>query len=295
MGDFNTRVGELQGLQGNTPDVNRNNPMFMSFLADLDLVIINTLPISTGLFTRFKGAQKSLLDYGLIDREHVQHVLSFKVDEDARFGCSSDHALLDCEVQFRWILKSLDGYNDVVKYNFHENSDFTHYKDLLERYLMVTDLEEFSKLTSPEMLNHIVSNIHKAALHSFGPKTTKKKKRVQLPKSIRVKIQNKRDVARLLYKEQAIGNDGLVEKLQKMFTDLKHQVDKDISDMRLRKRNRIRSKLLRDDPSRKKFWKFLKSKIKSAGNITALLDKVLITPLKLLETRNTLDWSINKS
>ena len=111
MGDFNTRVGEIQGLEGNTPDVNRNQPMFMSFVADLELIIINTLPISTGLFTRFKGAQRSLLDYGLVDRNHVQNILSFKVDEDARFGCSSDHALLDCEVQFHAVPRSLEGFN----------------------------------------------------------------------------------------------------------------------------------------------------------------------------------------
>ena len=240
MGDFNTRVGEIQGLEGNTPDVNRNQPMFMSFVADLELIIINTLPISTGLFTRFKGAQRSLLDYGLVDRNHVQNILSFKVDEDARFGCSSDHALLDCEVQFHAVPRSLEGFNDLIRYNFHENSDFTHYKDLLERYLLTANLEEFSRLTLPEMLNHIVSKIHQAALDSFGLKTTKRKKRVQLPQPIRIKIQRKREIARSLFKEQTRGNAGEADKLQKKFNDLKHQIDKDISDMRLRRRNRIR-------------------------------------------------------
>ena len=29
MGDFNSRVGRIQGLENNTPDVNKNEPMFM--------------------------------------------------------------------------------------------------------------------------------------------------------------------------------------------------------------------------------------------------------------------------
>ena len=64
--------------------------------------------------------------------------------------------------------------------------------------------------------------------------------------------------------------------LQKKYDDLKYEVDKGISDMRIRRRNRLRTKLLRKDPSRKKFWKFLKNQVKSAGDITALLTKVML-------------------
>ena len=32
MGDFNLRVGQVQGLKGNTPDINRNQPMFLNFV-----------------------------------------------------------------------------------------------------------------------------------------------------------------------------------------------------------------------------------------------------------------------
>ena len=46
MGDFNSRVGQLQGLEGNTCDTNRNTPMFLNFLAEVNLLIINTFPIA---------------------------------------------------------------------------------------------------------------------------------------------------------------------------------------------------------------------------------------------------------
>ena len=53
LGDFNTRVGQLQGLEGSDPDTNQNTPMFMSFVTELNMIIMNTLPVANGLFTRF--------------------------------------------------------------------------------------------------------------------------------------------------------------------------------------------------------------------------------------------------
>ena len=68
LGDFNTRVGQLPGLEQNTPDTNKNFPMFMTFIQSAGLVIINTLPITKGVFTRFMNGSnlpgtRSLLDY----------------------------------------------------------------------------------------------------------------------------------------------------------------------------------------------------------------------------------------
>ena len=84
MGDFNTRVGEIPRLEGNTPDTNKNLPMFMNLVSQVNMTIINTLPISKGLFTRFmdnsgnKGTM-SLLNYGLVDNDNVSNVTSFKM------------------------------------------------------------------------------------------------------------------------------------------------------------------------------------------------------------------------
>ena len=44
MGDFNTRIGRIPGLEGNTQDTNRNQPMFLNFLSEVNLFILNTLP-----------------------------------------------------------------------------------------------------------------------------------------------------------------------------------------------------------------------------------------------------------
>ena len=46
LGDFNSKVGRITGLEQNSPDINRNQPMFMDFIQEANLVIINSLPIA---------------------------------------------------------------------------------------------------------------------------------------------------------------------------------------------------------------------------------------------------------
>ena len=107
LGDYNTRIGHHPGLEGNTPDQNQNAPMFLTFLEEVDLLILNTLPMCKEVFTRFidgpSGVKfKSLLDYGLISQDKVDYVTSFAIDKEARIRCGSDHALLDCTIRFSY-------------------------------------------------------------------------------------------------------------------------------------------------------------------------------------------------
>ena len=115
MGDFNPRVGNIPGLEDNTADTNQNTSMF---LAEVNMVIVNSLPISKGLFTRFMDnsghhGTKSLLDYGLIDGDHVNTITSFTIDEEVRFDCGSDHALLECNLEFGVLPRVKWSYQDV--------------------------------------------------------------------------------------------------------------------------------------------------------------------------------------
>ena len=70
IGDFNARVGQIDGLENNSPGLNSNTPLFKNFVRTLNLTILNTLPITEGLFTHFierKGVpySESIFDYGL--------------------------------------------------------------------------------------------------------------------------------------------------------------------------------------------------------------------------------------
>jgi len=57
---------------------------------------------------------------------------------------------------------------------------------------------------------------------------------------------------------------------------MKRDIKSEISKVRIKKRNKLRSKILKNDPSRKKFWSFLKDKMQNSGKITgmSLLDTV---------------------
>ena len=81
LGDFNSLIGQMPGLEFNTPDMNNNSSMFLTFLNETNMLIINAMPIALGQFTRFMstGAHRSssLLDYGLIDYESSNTVTSF--------------------------------------------------------------------------------------------------------------------------------------------------------------------------------------------------------------------------
>ena len=128
MGDFNSRVGAIKGLEGNTPDHNQNTPMFLAFLNEVNLLIINTLPVAKGLFTRFldssgRPGTRSLLDYGVIDYEKSNTVTTFVIDDSARVDCGSDHALLECTVEFGAQPKISWTFHEPIHYNIHARSN----------------------------------------------------------------------------------------------------------------------------------------------------------------------------
>ena len=120
LGNYNTRVGCIPGLEENTPDLNKNSPMFLNFLQQVSLLIINTLPISQGVFTRFmdqsgQPGTRSLLDFGLIDADKANTVTSFIIDENARFACGTDHALLECKIELRSKINLKWEFQDVLQ------------------------------------------------------------------------------------------------------------------------------------------------------------------------------------
>ena len=276
MGDFNSRVGAIAGLEGNTPDHNQNTPFFFNFLNEINLLIINTLPVAKGLFTRFidssgRPGSRSLLDYGLIDHEKADTVTSFVIDADARVECGSDHALLKCHITFTDRPKMTWSFHEAIHYNF-QGADFTAYQKCLDRSL-TTSLALFSKQSTTEMLEDITKIIDSSAKETFGLKVKRKKRGRKLPKEVLSLITKKN----LLAKEsnQSCSLQTQQEKLQlkKEIDCLKRQIKDKISVIKLQRRSRIRSKLLLGDPTRKKFWRFLKGQMKAAGSISALTNK----------------------
>ena len=260
--------------------------MFLGFVSEVNMFIMNTLPMAKGLFTRFMDGNlgpgsSSILDYGLIDSDHVGNVTSFIIDEQARFDAGSDHALLEWEI----ILSSTPHINwslqNVLNYNYDNKSDFTEYQDNLDNHFSTIPLSRFSEVNSSDMLSHLTEGYNTSAKKAFGLKVKKRKKKLSLPKEIVDKIQAKNRLARTLHAASFQLNSQDVHNLQLDLDAQKQEIRDCISDLKIRKRQRLRSKLLRADPSRKRFWRFLKSQIKGAGQISALYKvRLMIQPNK---------------
>ena len=271
MGDFNSRIGRLPGLEGNNPDVNKNGPMFINFVTQANLVIMNTLPVAKGLFTRFMNGSQSLLDYGLVDSSHVNTVTSFVIDAEARYDCGSDHALLLASFVFGERPKITWEFQDVLRFNITPRTNYTAYQNALDCLSSTVPLHRFDELTVEEKLSHITSSIIESGKKTIGLKVKKKRQGRRIPRNIIAKIKEKNKLARQVQQACTEGQPD-AQAMRDRLDTMKLGIKDDLVSLKLEKRHRLRSKLLLGDPSRKKFWRFLKNQIKSAGNITASYD-----------------------
>lgn len=278
MGDFNSRIGRIPGLEFNIPNTNRNAPLFLNFITETSLMIMNTLPITKGTFTRFMNSSvrqgsASLLDYGLIDSDQAHTVTSFVIDEEARYDCGSDHALLECQIVFDHVPRIVWAYQDAIQYNLQNATDYSYFQECLDTNAAVIPLHQFDKLGTDQMLPHLTECLNNSAIKSFGLKVKKKKSGRRLPRHLIQLIQTKKEIMTRIRCTSASGDTENVDELEADLDKIKSEIRDSKADFMLQRRNRLRSKLLLADPTRKKFWRFLKSQIKAAGNITALKNK----------------------
>ena len=278
LGDFNSRIGQMPGLEFNTPDMNDNSSMFLTFLNETNMLIINTMPIARGQFTRFMstGAHRSssLLDYGLIDYESSNTVTSFVIDSEARFKAGSDHALLNCDLNLGSHPSVKWEFTDILHYNITDKTDYSAYISALEKNISKISLRDFSGMTAEEMLPHISENINITAENTFGVKvkTRKEKKRCELPRSIIKTIDDKNKLASKIDNGTFDNDWANLQVKQQELEKLKLQIRLSISSIQVRRRTKLRSRLLLSDPTKKNFWRFLKNQMKSVGNITSVKD-----------------------
>ena len=154
LGDFNSRIGQMPGLEFNTPDMNDNSSMFLTFLNETNMLIINSMPIARGQFTRFMSTgshrSSSLLDYGLIDYESSSTMTSFVIDLEARFKAGSDHALLNCDLNFGSCPSITWDFTDILHYNITNKTDYSSYVSALEINVSKMSLQDFSGMAAAE-------------------------------------------------------------------------------------------------------------------------------------------------
>ena len=201
MGDFNARCGRIEGLENNTPDLNENSEMFFNFLNETNLLIINSMPIARGTFSRLKfgsghPASGSLLDYGLIDQEYSDSVTSFVIDSDARFQAGSDHALLECTLTFTNCPRVSWQFTDALQYNISSKTKFDKYQLVLDSLTTSMSVTSFESLSTDQMLGHISEQLNSAAEKSFGFKIKRKQRNRKLPQHVLDDLKRKNELMR---------------------------------------------------------------------------------------------------
>ena len=96
LGDLNSWTGEegRYGIPGSRRDINFNGQLLSDFLMSKDLDIANKTLVAQGLFTRFPFngvGLPTVLDLVCTDRQIIDRVAEFSVDENNAHEIRSDH------------------------------------------------------------------------------------------------------------------------------------------------------------------------------------------------------------
>ena len=95
----------------NKPNVNRNGELFLDFLNISNCVHVNGLDnLTKGLWTRQRSGFSSIIDYGVVGREHISSVLSMFIDDQGHYGGGSDHNWIFMDLADR-LVKKLRKFN----------------------------------------------------------------------------------------------------------------------------------------------------------------------------------------
>ena len=111
-------------------------------------------------------------------------VTSFAIDDQARFKCGSDHALLTCEIGLSGKHRIKWKYNEAIHYNFKQKTCFKKYQISLDNSLNECEIGDFKKLTLDDKLKFLTEKINSCAMSTFGVNCKKRKKGLKLPKPI---------------------------------------------------------------------------------------------------------------
>ena len=120
-------------------------------------------------------------------------------------------------------------------------------------------------MSSQQMLEFLSNTLTQSAEQTFGrfPRCRKKRNH-RLPPKVVKKLKSKKDL--ILSILQTSQHSEVYQQLDKLSRDIKD----DITGYQIKKRNRLRSRQLGNDPTRRKFWRFLRNQAKKSGSITAL-------------------------
>ena len=192
---------------------------------------------------------ETVLDYGLIDQRDEGLVSTFIIDEDNRYGISSDHSTLFLSIQ-------MNGPASKVKWgikdrwcNIKDNTDWTKSAE-------VTDKKLFETMTAEDKLNHIRSVMKKVWLRS-GNKERKGRGRTKRGN------RTGRLIEKLEFELFALKKRGLEhsEEFRRLASRIEGAIQADMERKREAKEMKERKNdelFIRSDPTGTKFFDFVR-------------------------------------
>ena len=292
QGDFNAWVGnilEQGGIPGNRQKVTENGVLFLSFLADNNLVHLNgavRVPgdwetrICRGLWTRHASdyVSSSILDYVVVSQEHLGGAVKMVVDQDGVHGGASDHNMMFS----RWIDKfiSVPELPPVRNTGWDkENADWPKFREVVEG--------EINNLVpngnnGVDNLSDVLSRALTKGLNvAVGKKSSSPPKRTLFPRHIVSLIKERKELEKKFKTEKSRFSTSRTHLPPESLVVAKDNLDGKTAELNQAKAKFERQKrapLLnlaksKSPRNRRKFWEYVNRKTKKSSDIPPLQDR----------------------
>ena len=295
LGDFNAHIGAVlgQGIPGNHSEINSNGWRFLSFLKTADLIHVNgavrspndwASKITEGIWTRQRAGRSTILDYGVISKEHADTVIKLEIDDKGSMPCGkSDHNWLVMSVKDNFIKQNRKLVVEEVKevWDINEESDWAPFTKDVKSKISSVDKSSVDKYASS--LSGVLINSLKTI---FGTKKIKlPTKRVALPKGIVAELKKRKELKQnfLLAQREwtnsvAINSTNLTQPpslvlLEEKLNEQNKKVENITSAFKQMRRKEAAFKCQGNSiKARRQFWKYVGGKNKKSTGFTALRD-----------------------
>ena len=135
----------------------------------------------------------------MVSKDDENIVQSLVIDDDGKYECGTDHSLLVLKVSTSLHKKITWRYNDILRFNIKDDTDYTMFKSEMSSALQNTEWREYRAMTSTCRMNHLAKTFTNVGQKVFGYKVPKiKKKSIKLPKQIVMALKSKRELEKEL-------------------------------------------------------------------------------------------------
>ena len=283
VGDLNCKIGKE--IPGNTNQVTTGGRLLLKLIKDMELTVLNAHENCLGLWTRIENGKRSVIDYALIEKEHVESVEEVMIDEKKEItpygkAPSNERTYTDhntIKVCMNWITTSIWQNKERMIMNEQTKAKF---KEETNQGSLSQIWKEEGSLQ--DKYNQWTEEVQKIAKKHF---ITRKKKKKQINRTIR-KLRRKRKELKLMENKE---NSEMIRARRRVLQQL---IEEEAEKQEKRKVIRVANNIKKESGfDANAFWKFQeRMKGRKSEPATAMIDeegKVEEDPEKIKEIYKT--------